>query len=170
MGTRTGVACACVLWLAGCAVGSGAADADRLSREIVRLTGVALATASSGDDVRAVLGKELRAGPGDRMVRIAGHRFIVVPATLDIAAAGADQPAGRYPWLLAQSFELAEQVCLPFRANGAVWQPTDAADPAGTLTLAAWAEQVQRVTVGIELHHGCIVALHVEQASAKPRD
>jgi hypothetical protein len=169
MALRTGVACACVLLLAGCAVWSRAADADRLSQEMVRLSDVALATAASGDDVRAVLRRDLGAGPRDRIVRIAGHRFLVAPATVDVAAAGADQPVGRYPWLLAQSFELTEQVCLPFRASSAAWQPTEPADASGSLTLAASAEQVQRVTVGIELNRGCIVALHVEQASAVPR-
>ena len=169
MNPRTGVACACVLLLAGCAAWSRAAEADRLSREMVRLSDLALATAATGDDVRAVLRQHLRAGPRDRIVRIAGHRFLVAPATLDIAGAGAGQPAGRYPWLLAQSFELVEQVCLPFRANGAAWQATEPADASGSLTLAASAEQVQRVTIGIELNRGCIVALHVEQASAVPR-
>jgi hypothetical protein len=147
---RAAVACASVLLLAGCA--SWPRDAARLSEELVRLAGVALATASTGEDVRAVLRQDLRTGPRNRVVYIAGHRFVLAPATLDVAPPG----SGPYRWLLAQSIELAEQTCLPFQGGAGV--------------LAAVAEQVQRVTVGIELQEGCIVALHVEQASAVPRE
>ena len=134
----------------------------------MRLSWLALATASSGEDVRTVLRKDLRAGPRERIVHIAGHRFVLSPATLDVAPPGSGPVAGRYRWLVAQSIELAEQACLRFQAESPGLRPVP--DATGSVTLATSAEQVQRVTVGIELQEGCIVALHVEQASAVPRD
>ena len=147
---RAVLACASALLLAACASWPG--NAARLSDELLRLSGLALATATTGEDVRAALRQDQGWGPRDRVVYIAGHRFVLAPATLDVAPAG----SGPYRWLVAQSIELAEQACLPFRGE--------------VFGLTAVAEQVQRVTVGIELREGCIVALHVEQASAVPRD
>jgi hypothetical protein len=163
---KTAVACTCALLLAGCA--GWPQDAARVSQELLRLSGLALATAASEEDVRTVLRQALRAGPRERVVHIAGHRFVLSPATLDVAAPESGAVAGRYRWLVAQSIELTEQVCLPFQAESPGMRP--AADATGSITLATSAEQVQRVTVGIELQEGCIVALHVEQASAVPRD
>jgi hypothetical protein len=129
----------------------------------VKLSDRALATAATGEDVRVVLRSELQAGLRNPVVLVAGHRFLLSPATLD------KMPDGRYRTLLAQSLELAEQTCLHFvpgRAGGF----HAAVDPAGSITLASSAEGVQRVDVGIELRQGCIVALHVEQASPARRD
>ena len=150
--------------LAGCAASPKSGGVEGVSEELVRLSDIALATASSGQDLRPVLRDALGAGPRTRMVRIGGHRFVLAPATLDPMAAG----AGRYRWLLAQSLELAEQTCLPFRAQPGPWRTH--ADATGVVTLASQAEAVQWVNVGIELRQGCIVALHVEQASSVDRD
>ncbi|MBC5783746.1 hypothetical protein H8N03_12390 [Ramlibacter sp. USB13] len=148
---------------AGCASAPSRTDAERVSGELVRLSGIALGTASSGDDVRPLLREALKAGPRTRVVRIAGHRFVLAPATLDAMAPG----SGPYRWLVAQSLEFAEQACLPFVAPGRGWRAQ--AGATGSVTLDASAEHVQWVNVGIELHRGCIVALHVEQASAFQR-
>ena len=150
-----------VLVLAGCASG-GDSEAQRVSGELVRLSDSALAAAGTGEDVRAVLRRDLHAGPGQHIVHIAGHRFSFLPATLDELPAGPG--AGRYRWLLAQSLLLAEQRCLPFseqRPEG--WLAVR--DASGAVTLGTHADSVQFVNVGIELHAGCITALHVEQAS-----
>jgi hypothetical protein len=156
---------AVLLLLAGCAGAPRAAPGDAVSAELLRLSDRALATANSGQDVRDVLREDLAAGHHDQVVRIAGHRFLLAPATLDTAPPG--PVAGRYRWLVAQSVELAERACLPFQADEA--GPFESrADGNGNVTLAAAAEGVQRVSVGIELRRGCIVALHVEQASAVP--
>ena len=77
--------------------------------------------------------------------------------------------AKSYRWLLAQSIELAEQRCLRFpQPEPPGW--TSVRDASGAVTMGTYEDQVQLVTVGIELRAGCIVALHVEQASAVARE
>jgi len=151
------------LVLAGCAARNGSdGEAQRVAGELLRLSDSALAAAGTGEDVRAVLRRDLHAGPGQYVVHVAGHRFTMMPATLDALPPG--PAAGRYRWLLAQSLLLAEQRCLPFsgqRPEG--WQAVR--DASGAVTLGTHADQVQFVNVGIELRGGCIMALHVEQAS-----
>jgi hypothetical protein len=159
-------ACSLAALLAGCAASPWSRDAERVSGELVRLSGVALATASSGEDMRPVLRQALGAGPRTVVVRVAGYRFLLAPATLETIPAG----TGRYRWLLAQSLELAEQTCLPFVPPPGPWDAQAEADATGAVTLGSRAEQLQWVNVGIELREGCIVALHVEQASAMDRD
>lgn len=150
--------------LAGCAVLESARQQARLGNELVQLADAVLATAASGEDIRVVLRRQLGTRtPRDRMVFIAGHRFLLGPATLDRV-----RSATRYPALVAQSVELAEQSCLAFSpdtpATGMRVQPGES----GTIALTASADGVQFVNVGIQLDGGCIVAMHFEQASAEP--
>jgi hypothetical protein len=150
------------LALAGCAAGHGGdEDAQRVAGELLRLSDSALATAGTGEDVRSVLRRDLHAGPQQHIVHIAGHRFSFMPATLDELPPGPG--AGRYRWLLAQSLLLAEQRCLPFALRPEGWRAVR--DAGGGVTLGTHADRVQYVNVGIELHGGCVTALHVEQAS-----
>lgn len=124
-----------------------------------------LDTAYRADDALGVLRRELGAGPRDRTVLVAGHRFLIVPATVDRLGRRASEPAG---YLVTQSVELAEQACLPLGAPPSEgWQSTETGS--GRQVLAASARAVQYVSVAIELHRGCVVALHVEQAGGLPR-
>jgi hypothetical protein len=154
---------AAVLLLAGCASLPWSGDGERVSQALVQLSDRALATASTGEDMRVVLRAELQAAPRNSVVLVAGHRFLLSHATLDA------MPGGRYRSLLAQSLELAEQTCLLFVPERAGDLPAGV-DPGGSMTVAFFAEDVQRVDVGIELRQGCIVALHVAQASPARRD
>ena len=152
------------LLAAGCASLPGPEDDAQVSDALVRLSDRALATADSGEDLRVVLRAELQAGPPPNpVVMVGGHRFLLTPATLDRL------PDGRYRSLLVQSLELAEQTCLRFVAEGAGGFRTETVS-AGSTTLASSAEGLQKVVVGIELHRGCIVALHAAQASPSARD
>jgi hypothetical protein len=158
-----------VLLLSGCAGSQPPPrdEATEVAQALVQLSDRALATARSGEDLRTAIRRDLKAGPHDAVVRIAGHRFLLGHATLDVIPPG--PLAGRYRWLLAQSVELAEQRCLRFpQPEPEGWIAMR--DEAGTVTLATHADQLQRVDVGIELRAGCIVALHVEQASPIARD
>ncbi|HEY1228760.1 MAG TPA: hypothetical protein VGF26_15710, partial [Ramlibacter sp.] len=59
-----------------------------------------------------------------------------------------------------------EQSCLPLRRLPDVdWLTAD--DGQGRQTWSASASGRQFVSVGIELHGGCVIALHVEQASRR---
>lgn len=158
---------ALVLLLAACAGPQSRDEGTAVAHALVQLSDRALDTARSGEDLRSALRRDLQAGPHDGVVRIAGHRFRIGPATLDVSPPGA--LAGRYRWLLAQSVELAEQRCLRFpQAEPQGWNTVH--DASGAVTVGTHADQVQFVNVGIELRAGCIVALHVEQASAVARD
>lgn len=154
--------------LAGLAVLAGCAlppeQHASAGTELVRVASSVLDTAWGTDDARAVLRRELGAGPRDRMVLVAGHRFLIVPATVDRLGRRPSEPAG---YLVAQSLELAEQACLPMGPVQAGWEAKDAGN--GRSVHGASASAVQFVSVAIELQKGCIVALHVEQAGGLPR-
>jgi hypothetical protein len=156
-----------LLLVAACAGPQSHDDATEVAHALVQLSDRALDTARSGEDLRSALRRDLQAGPHDGVVRIAGHRFLIGPATLDVSPPGA--LPGRYRWLLAQSIELVEQRCLRFpQPEPQGWIALR--DASGAVTLGTHAEHVQFVNVGIELRAGCIVALHVEQASAVARE
>jgi len=150
-----------VLALAGCATAGG----DAVGAELVRVATEVLGTADSTDDARSVLRRELAAGPSAGVVQVAGHRFFLAPATLDRLE---PPPSAGYAWLVAQSLELVEANCLPLRGPALEGWRAEAGGN-GRLTLTASASGLQFVSVAIELRQGCVVALHVEQASSLPR-
>ena len=146
------------LLLAACAAPQP--RAPEAGDELVRVAGEVLATADSTEDVRAALHRALGARAGQRIVQVAGHRFLLAPATLDRLGR---KPPEREGWLVAQSLELAEQSCLAFRRPADEdWLTLD--DGQGRRTWSTSANGLQFVSVGIELHRGCVIALHVEQA------
>jgi hypothetical protein len=154
--------------LAGCAARNERHATPGVSEQLVQVADAALGTASNTEDLRVALRDALHVRPGERVVLVGGHRFLLYPATLDELPAGDGPLRSPYRWLLAQTLQLAEQSCVRFDAPEQPGWHAQATD-ADKLTLSASVRQEQLVTVGIELRKGCITALHAEQASPVAR-
>jgi hypothetical protein len=158
-----------LLALAGCAFQPVIADA-RLSDELLRVAQLALATADGSTDIRTLVRTELNAGHGrHRLVFIGGHRFLVEPATVD-RLKRRDLLSPRYQTLTSQSIQLAEQGCFAFLPAEGGDQFRAVRTGPDSISMTVQAEGVQLVNVGIELRRGCVVAIHIEQASAEERN